>query len=111
MWGCGYGALCDYLRERYATFSYHGIDVSDTMRAAGERRFAGIPGVTFATACRPDRIADFAVASGIFNVRMGRGDLEWQDYLRDTLDVLNETSRHGFRIQLPDLLFRSREEA
>ncbi|AOB33091.1 SAM-dependent methyltransferase [Bordetella sp. H567] len=94
--GCGYGALCDYLKEHFGAFRYHGIDVSEDMTEAGRRRFAGTPNVAFTTAARPDQVADFGVASGIFNVRMGRGDLEWTDYLRDTLDVLNETSRRGF---------------
>jgi hypothetical protein len=41
-------------------------------------------------------LADYGLASGILNVRMGRSAAEWQSYLEDTLDVLNRTSRLGF---------------
>ncbi len=36
------------------------------------------------------------MASGIFNVRMGRSDEEWWTYLKATLDVLDGCSRQGF---------------
>jgi len=36
------------------------------------------------------------LASGIFNVRLGRSDAEWFDYLQTTLDVLDRTSSLGF---------------
>ncbi len=44
----------------------------------------------------PAEIADYGIASGIFNVRLGHSDSEWQNYLERTLDVLDRTSRRGF---------------
>ena len=41
-------------------------------------------------------MADYGLASGIFNVRLGRSDAEWFDYLQATLDVLDRTSSLGF---------------
>jgi len=41
-------------------------------------------------------VADYGLASGIFNVRLGRSDAEWYDYLQVTLDVLDRTSSLGF---------------
>jgi hypothetical protein len=41
-------------------------------------------------------MADYGIASGIFNVRQGRSDVEWRNYLEQTLATLNRTSRKGF---------------
>ena len=50
----------------------------------------------FITSTEPDQVADYGVASGIFNVRLRRTDAEWSDYLLGTLDVLDRTSSLGF---------------
>jgi SAM-dependent methyltransferase len=36
--GCGYGAQLDYLRDKYGTCSYLGVDISHEMIKAAERR-------------------------------------------------------------------------
>lgn len=93
--GCGYGALLDYLRDMRVPCTYLGVDVSPEMIKAAEQRAAGDQ-ARFITSTEPDLMADYSVASGIFNVRLGRTDAEWLDYLQATLDVLDRTSRHGF---------------
>ena len=50
----------------------------------------------FVVAAKPAETADYGIASGIFNVRLRRNDAEWRDYLEDTLDGLDLTSRRGF---------------
>lgn len=94
--GCGYGALVDYLRNRNQAFSYLGVDVSEEMVHAAKQRYMGAPETRFISASEPDSMADYSVASGIFNVRLGRLDTEWLTYLENTLDVLDRTSRLGF---------------
>ncbi len=94
--GCGYGALYDFLASAHAAFSYAGIDVSEGMIRAAEQRFAGNAQARFVLAGEPDQVADYGVASGIFNVRLGRSDEQWRAYLEATLDVLDRTSRLGF---------------
>lgn len=94
--GCGYGALYDFLSSKNENFFYSGVDVSESMVRAAELRYNGQPRVRFVLSSEPDQIADFGIASGIFNVRMGRSDDEWLSYLEATLDVLDRTSRMGF---------------
>ncbi|NML47787.1 class I SAM-dependent methyltransferase [Ramlibacter sp. G-1-2-2] len=94
--GCGYGALFEFLQTRYPAFSYLGVDVAEEMAVAARERHAGQSQARFLAASEPDQLADYGVASGIFNVRLGRGDAEWQAYLETTLDVLDRTSRRGF---------------
>jgi SAM-dependent methyltransferase len=94
--GCGYGALYDFLSHKQEDFSYSGIDVSEGMINAANQRYAGKINARLVLSNKPDLVADYGVASGIFNVRMGRSDDEWRSYLEATLDVLDETSRIGF---------------
>ena len=94
--GCGYGSLFDYLKLHYQDFAYHGCDVSEDMIRAARGRHVNDSNADFATASEPPEIADYGIASGIFNVRLGRSDIEWREYLETTLDVLDRTSQRGF---------------
>lgn len=98
--GCGYGALFDYLQTKYQQFSYTGCDISPAMIDAAQKRNSLRPGVRYVVATKPPEIADYGIASGIFNVRLGRNDAEWQAYIHRTLDVLNSTSQCGFAFNL-----------
>lgn len=94
--GCGYGALYDFLVTKYDEPSYIGIDVAEGMIKAAKQRYKNKPQVRFVLSNEPNEVADFSVASGIFNVRMGRSDEEWRFYLEATLDLLDRNSRVGF---------------
>jgi SAM-dependent methyltransferase len=94
--GCGYGAFYDFLAHRYALFSYSGIDVSKGMIRSAEQRYQDRKQARFMLSSEPEQVADYGVASGIFNVRLGRSNDEWRSYLEATLDTLDRTSRLGF---------------
>jgi SAM-dependent methyltransferase len=94
--GCGYGALYDFLSIKNKGVFYSGVDVSDGMIRAAKQRYKDTPQAHFFLSGEPNQIADFGVASGIFNVRMGRPDDEWGFYIESTLEVLDQTSRFGF---------------
>jgi SAM-dependent methyltransferase len=95
--GCGYGALYDFLFNKYhKEFNYFGVDVSKEMLNAAGRRHLQNPQANFILSSKPDRMSDYGIASGIFNVRMGRSDGQWQSYLESTLNDLDKTSKLGF---------------
>lgn len=94
--GCGYGALFDYLRRPCSGIDYLGVDVSAEMIDAAKRRNASYRGVRFLVDEAPDRIADYGMASGIFNVRLQHDAATWLEHIHATLDVLDSTSRRGF---------------
>lgn len=94
--GCGYGGYLDFLRRAEHQVQYNGFDLSADMVAAAEKRFAGSSNVRFKVSSEPDGIADYSVASGIFNVRLDTGDEDWLAHILCTLEVLDKTSRHGF---------------
>jgi cyclopropane fatty-acyl-phospholipid synthase-like methyltransferase len=94
--GCGYGGFAVFLRNREHTGPYHGIDIAESMVAAAERHCAGLAAATFAVAATPDRSFDYAVASGIFNVRLEFGEAQWQRYILDILDRMAAAATRGF---------------
>jgi SAM-dependent methyltransferase len=94
--GCGYGSFFDYLTSQYGQFQYNGFDLSADMIAAAQLRFAVNDKVRFAVGREPDTVADYGIASGIFNVRLDGADEVWDEHVLRTLDVLDRTSRYGF---------------
>lgn len=94
--GCGYGALLEFLQKEHPSCRYVGVDISPDMIRSASQRLINTAHARFITAAEPDQEADYGVASGIFNVRLGHTDAEWFDYLQATLDVLDRTSSLGF---------------
>ena len=94
--GCGYGALHDFLTAKSLSFSYLGIDVSDNMIDVAKKRFQHENQARFIVSSEPDQIADYSIASGIFNVCMRYAKDDWQFYIETVLDVMNINSRYGF---------------
>jgi SAM-dependent methyltransferase len=94
--GCGYGALYDYLNVHYKNFTYTGLDISEEMILAAQRRDQSNNTAKYILANEPQENADYGIASGIFNVRLERSDDEWYNYLETTLDLLDRTSNRGF---------------
>ncbi len=94
-YGCGYGALADYLRDEGYVFRYYGFDISSKMTARA-RELHSASQVTFVNEESDLRPADYTVASGIFNVRLETPAIEWERYMLDTLAAINELSLRGF---------------
>lgn len=94
--GCGYGAFFDTLAMRQNEIDYCGTDISAEMIEAARNRLSNRSNASFVIGSRPDRIADYGFASGIFNVRLEHNVEEWKRYLVATLDMICETSREGF---------------
>lgn len=95
-YGCGYGALVDYLRGRGRAWDYVGFDVSQAMIDAARTRHAGDPSARFVGDRSSVEPGDLAVASGIFNVRLEVSDSAWFDYLIETIRDLASLGRRGF---------------
>jgi SAM-dependent methyltransferase len=95
-WGCGYGALAGYLRERFPGVRYTGIDLNEAMIEAAREASAGADGISFVVADRPLQTADHGLASGVFTLRLGRSDADCAADLERSIGILAETSRVGF---------------
>jgi SAM-dependent methyltransferase len=98
--GCGYGAFVEHLDARGHDFAYRGVDVSEAMVEAARERWAGRAECTFATTPEALEPSQYAVASGIFNVRMDVDPARWEAYVEDTLDQLHALGPDGFAFNM-----------
>jgi SAM-dependent methyltransferase len=98
--GCGYGALLEYLAMRHAEadIAYRGIDISPSMISAARRRWASNRRAKFTVGLRCGQMADHSIASGIFNVRLGHPLADWETYIESILADMRACSRIGFAV-------------
>ncbi len=94
-YGCGYGALVEYLEQREFRYEYTGFDISTEMIRAASERFGANATVSFASEHERLATADYVVASGIFNVRLETPKLEWSGYILETLGRMWAASKKG----------------
>ncbi|MFW7343417.1 class I SAM-dependent methyltransferase [Pollutimonas sp. H1-120] len=94
--GCGYGAYYEFLAKHYIKFRYNGCDVSGEMIAAAKKRYSDHSSAFFEISAKPTTVADYGVASGIFNVRLQHSADAWLTYIKNALQILDSTSRKGF---------------
>lgn len=99
-YGCGYGALADELDSRGVRCSYHGYDISDAMIREARARCKGRTDRTFSTDPGRIPVADYTVASGIFNVLAGSDATQWQPYVDATLTRMASLSRRGIAFNM-----------
>jgi SAM-dependent methyltransferase len=94
-YGCGYGALVDYLNRRGQPFRYVGFDVSPEMVAAARARFRADSRCAFTTDAGMLGPSDYVVASGIFNVKLDTSAEEWSRYMQHTLTDMARLGTRG----------------
>ena len=95
-YGCGYGALADHLHGKGLIFQYHGFDISTSMITHARRLHDGLHDCKFFSDESLLPLADYTVASGIFNVKLEASDEEWLEYVLSTLRRVDELSEKGF---------------
>lgn len=98
--GCGYGALLGYLsrRHRHAQIDYLGTDLCQAMVDEARKKWQRRPHTRFEIASASIRIADYSVASGIFNVKLDQSQEDWTRFIEVTLSDLHLSSRLGFAV-------------
>ena len=95
-YGCGYGALAAYLRERGHRGAYVGFDVSARMIDEARVQHASLAACRFVGERGAMAPAMYTLASGIFNVKQDSSDEEWRAYMLDTIADLASLSTQGF---------------
>lgn len=98
--GCGYAAFLPYARHKGFQGRYTGLDCAAAqIDAAGNYLKQMLPedsNYRLIHAHNPPPTADYAVASGIFNVKMHFSDKDWHDYILTQLDMMHAYTRCGF---------------
>ena len=95
-YGCGYGAMAAYMRSRGHRGPYIGFDVSESMVAAAQEALASVPGCHLTSRREALTPADFAVASGVLNVKQGASGEPWKAYVLEIIGDLAALGTRGF---------------
>lgn len=99
-YGCGYGALIQFLKENYSNFSYLGYDISEEMIKTASENFSKEENVRFTTDKNELLHSDYTIASGVFNVKLDTKTEEWENYIISTLYEMNNFSKKGFAFNM-----------
>lgn len=101
--GCGYGDFLRFLRSAGHRGPFIGYDVAPNMIAEAARLYGQGADRQWRVGAAPTETADFAIASGIFNVKGDVPTETWARYVHDTIDVLARAGRHGFAFNILSL--------
>src|SRR5262249_16992940 len=82
--GCGFGDFLRFLRAAGYRGRYVGCDIAPSMIAKARELFGEGADRQWHLGAPPEQAADFAVASGIFNVKGDIPDNDWRSYVHDT---------------------------
>jgi len=96
-YGCGYGALLEWIHERGGDVEYQGYDLSEEMVLRARERH---PEARFTTDVSELGAGDVVVASGIFNVMAGANEDAWRAYVAETIDQLSDLSTEVFAFNM-----------
>ncbi len=109
--GCGYGALYGHLIDAGVTVQrYHGYDISDQMLQQARKSLPDSGGIDLIRSATLEHVADYSVASGIFNVRLESTEDEWRAHVIATLADMNAHSTRGFSFNLLSTYVDYRED-
>jgi SAM-dependent methyltransferase len=92
--GCGYGALVDYLDGAGVEYAYQGFDISEPMIREATTRAQGRG--MFTTDVEELQPADYVVASGVFNVKLKTDSKVWDEYMTTTIAKMASLAKRGF---------------
>jgi len=101
--GCGTGMFYKYLiSESRLPHLYNGYDILKEMIQIAEANLLPNPQVSLRQIEMASEmtIADYTIASGIFNVKYEAIELEWQEHVLATIELMNKRSRLGFAFNL-----------
>ena len=99
-YGCGYGALFDFLNRKEWQFEYFGMDLIEKMVMAARESHEDFPTAHFTTREGDLPIADYLVAGSIFNIKLDATYEDWRDFVVKTLYQMNNLCSKGFSFNM-----------
>jgi SAM-dependent methyltransferase len=99
-YGCGYGALLDYLRDKGCGCAYTGFDLSAAMLMHAREAHAPDQRVCWTNDRHALCPADYVVASGLFNVKQETPHAAWHAYALDVLAHIDALAVRGFAFNM-----------
>jgi hypothetical protein len=96
--GCGWGALRGFISKRHRgkKVDYLGVDLSADMISHANAIWKHRRATQFLVGSSSPRVADYVVASGLFNVRIDEPIALWEEFIAQTLRSMAQSSRIGF---------------
>jgi SAM-dependent methyltransferase len=101
--GCGVGDFYIYLSGKsYGYFDYYGYDMLESMLALAKAKFASEKNIHWIKVDNASdlHMADYTIASGIFNLKYSIEESEWLKYIIETLGHINKKSKRGFAFNM-----------
>jgi SAM-dependent methyltransferase len=97
--GCGYGALLDYLKIENLVLKYTGLDLVNEMLELAALRNPDLVN-DFISELPANRTWDYVIMSGVFNVKGETKIEEWEKYLTQTLNSVMQIASKGISFNL-----------
>lgn len=94
--GCGYGDFLPFLRAHGQSGDYAGWDVAPEMIAAARDLHGEGADRSWHVGAVPDAACDYAIASGVLNVKGEESRADWAAYVEAVIEVLARSGRKGF---------------
>lgn len=99
-YGCGYGAMFEYLHAKSWDLDYYGVDLIEKMILAGREKYKNFPNAHFTTDEKQLPVVDYLMAASIFNIKLESPYDEWQDFVCKTLPRMNALCSKGFSFNM-----------
>lgn len=99
-YGCGYGAMFDFLHAKGWQFEYWGVDMIEKMVLVGRETHKAFPNAHFTTDENEVPHADYLLAGAIFNIKMDASCDAWRDFTTRTLQTMNGLCSKGFSFNM-----------
>ena len=94
-YGCGFGSLIEYLKQKGQEFTYIGYDIVDEMIFKGRELHSGDTNCSFTNKEAEIPISDYVVESGVFNVKQSNSEADWTEYIINSLNKMNNLAEKG----------------
>ena len=101
--GCGFGDFWRFLRGAGYRGRFAGYDIAPSMIEKARELHGEDHDRQWRIGAEPAETADFAIASGIFNVKGDVANELWTRYVHQTIDILARAGRRGFAFNVLSL--------
>lgn len=94
-YGCGYGALVDFLEAQGYHYTYIGYDMTPAVIDQARQTYAAHAHCTFTTDENALPSVDYVLGSGLFNMKFDTPEPEWEAHMFATIQRMWGLSQKG----------------
>ena len=97
--GCGYGELYAYLKDRNNSLDYLGYDLVQTSIETARKLYKSSQ-ANFVSTLPQFRVWDYVLMSGVFNVKGEVAEVEWSEYVVSKINSLLPRASKGISFNM-----------